>query len=77
MNICRFWAIAKLLLKVGQKNSWALKISQSSRSGTFQGELTDPGAAHPELTWFESVKFCDDQIPGKSFLATIRNQVRK
>ena len=46
-------------------------------SGTFQGELTDPGAAHPELTWFESVKFCDDQIPGKSFLATIRNQVWK
>ncbi len=41
------------------------------------GELTDPGAAHPELTWFESVKFCEDEIPGKSFLATIRNQVSK
>ena len=38
------------------------------------GELTDPGAVHPELTWFESVKYCEDQIPGRSFLATIRNQ---
>ena len=41
------------------------------------GELTDPGAAHPELTWFESVKYCEDLIPGRSFLATISNQARK
>ncbi len=40
------------------------------------GELTDPGAAHPELNWFEATKYCEAQIPGKSFLATIRNQAR-
>lgn len=41
------------------------------------GALTDTSAPKLEMNWFEALDYCESVIPGKSFLANIKSQVKR